>query len=80
MAKEKNNFKIMLISMMDAYRLFRGNIRITNIPEFTRFVSCSWEVSRSAWLILLKNESFDDIPFGQQYPVFPAEFEEIKKA
>lgn len=77
-APTSDRFKQMLISYGVMMRLITGEITITNIPDWTRLVSCEHSFVRRCFICLIEHPSFPKVPIGQEPSSFCAKFTEIK--
>lgn len=70
-----DRYKAMIISYNDMIKLMCGEIKITNIPDWTRMVSVDHDFRRRGWIILIEHPSFPKVDPASMPDDFIAEFE-----
>lgn len=74
-----NRYKALFISNKEMFRLITGEIKITNIPEYTKLCEVQPCYMKRGWEIIIEHPSFDIVPDGLICQSMNAEFEETNK-
>lgn len=73
-----DRFKCMMISYNTMIKIMTGEVKVTNIPDWTRLVSCEHNFMRRCFICLIEHPSFDKVPPGQEPEFFCANLKECK--
>jgi len=72
-------FKVMTISNENMLKLMTGEIRIKNIPEYTKLREAFPRDFSRCWGIVIEHPSFPEVPLGMECESFVLEIEETGK-
>jgi hypothetical protein len=73
-----DRYKALFISYGQMLRLICGEVKIINIPEWTRLTECREDFMRRGFICLIEHPSFPKVKVGSEPNCFCAEFKENK--
>lgn len=74
-----DRYKILFISYGHMLRLICGEVKIINIPEWTRLCECQADFVRRGFVCVIEHPSFPKVKAGAEPDCFCAEFKELIK-
>jgi hypothetical protein len=74
-----DRYKVLFISYGQMLRLICGEVKITNIPEWSRLCECQTDFMRRGFVCIIEHPSFPKVKVGEAPDCFIAEFKELIK-